>query len=276
LQVDQTVAKAIDAGIAGIAVLAIIAVLLLVLFLGAIIKIILDQNTERRERERREERREEDRRAERIQMNETYKRQTDALESLKATVEASAEREKSLIVAVGAIQQGAALTIQERTVQAETWKGLLGEIQAMRADNAADRDETHTVISTMTQRTETQVSAALSESLKEHRVTQQKIDGLPDALLDRLTPVIERLEKTIQAAKTDFLNEVADIVKNTFFDPGRTQPIDRLLAQATVITDPSKTQPVDTAGITAPFTEAIDDGGTFVSSGTIAPTGATA
>ena len=42
--------------------------------------------------------------------------------------------------------------------------------------------------------------------------------------------------------------------------------------------DLGKTQPVDTLGITAitaPFIEAIDDGGTFVSSGTIAPAGAT-
>jgi hypothetical protein len=254
LPVDQTIAKAIDAGIAGIAVLAIIAVLLLVLFLGAIIKIIIDQNNERRERERREDQREADRRTERLQMVETVKRQTEAMEALKSATEQSAERERSLIIAVGAIQQSAATTVQERTVQAETWKGLLAEIQAMRADNAADRDETHTVISTLTQHTETHVTAALNKSLDEHKITQDKLDKLPDTLIDKLREVIqtylEHLDKTVQNVKTNFLDEVIQAVREAIgksaLDNGDTQPIDRLLIEAVALTDPGHTPPAGT------------------------------
>lgn len=243
-------------------------VILLVLFLGAIIKIIIDQNKERRDNTTDQKVREDTRQTERLQMTEAIRQQTPLLEAIKAQGDKATDRDSQSAIAVNAMSQALSLDLQEKVSLKEFWSGTLKELKALREDYAAGRSDYNTGVEIVAKATSESVDKALGESLREHKVTQEKIDKLPDELINKLNPLIERLEKTIQDAKTRFLEEVAEMIKELTLSAPAQLSVPAVSALPTEVLDNArKTPPPGTLKTIDPFNPPLlDTTGNVISS----------
>lgn len=142
------------------------------------------------------------------------------------------ESGKALAVAINAVSQAVATSIEERTALKEFWSNTLSQLKAMQTDFVDARNDYNAGVAALAKSNADTFNQAFQISVSNHQVTQtkiveihQRLDSLPDNLLTAIQPIYAQFSNTLKEAEERFFKAVERVIAAALVQrPAITEP----------------------------------------------------
>jgi hypothetical protein len=162
------------------------------------------------------------------------------------------ESGRALAVAINAVSQAVATSIEERTALKEFWSNTLTQLKAMQSDFVEARNDYNAGVAALAKSNADTFTRAFQISVSNHEVTQGKIvelhrrlDSLPDNLLTAIQPIYTQFSNTLKEAEERFFKAVEQVITAALVQRSPTIPEPAL--------DSGDTAPLQAQGIAQPI-----------------------